>query len=276
MIGSQTLSGKTVLITRPGQYARYLSDKITELGGQSIIFPTVEVRLCMEGLDEAVFTRHDVAVFISRNAVAAVAEFFDQSGQIWPQSLQCAAVGNKTAHALRKTFGMQDVIAPSDNQGIQALMALDFMQNLTGRRVIFFDGGGARSVLLIRQLQAQRCAVVTHAIVYERLTPQRSPDSLAQILKHKGVDYVILTSVAGATNLLGLLNQECVKILKSIWMVVYSKRIAGYLASQCFKRIAISREASDDAAIEAIIAMQSHESPQQPGFDNEVEIVTMH
>ncbi len=275
MAGSPTLSGQAVLITRPGQYADYLSMKITELGGQSIIFPTLEVRHRTEGLHEKTFSQHDVAVFISRNAVAAVAEFFDQSTETWPQSLQCAAVGSKTADAIRAAFGIQDVIAPSNDQGVQALMALDYMRNLTDRRVIFFDGGGARSALFIHELQGKGCAMVTHAIVYERLIPKRSADSLAHILKHQGIDYVILTSVAGASNLISLLNPECVKILKSAWMVVYSERIARQLADQEFERIAIARTASDDAAIEAILSTQTYKASQRPGYENKAEIITM-
>ena len=74
-----------------------------------------------EGLDCESFNDHDVAVFISRNAVSAVADFLRESGLDWPTSLKCAAVGNKTAQAIRDAFGVSDVIAPVEEVRCRSL-----------------------------------------------------------------------------------------------------------------------------------------------------------
>ena len=263
-VRTQALSGTTVLITRPAKYATYLSDEIAALGGKPIVFPTLETIIQTDGLDVATLTRHDIAIFISRSAVAAVAEFIEGAGIQWPKSLRCAAVGNKTAQALRAALGVETIIVPDKDYGIEALMAMQTMQALTGQRVVFFDGGGSRSALLVDKLQARGCSVVTHVIVYERINPLANTSELVHALQQDGVDYVILTSLAAAANLIEMLNQECIRILKAACMIVYSERIAMELARQCFRQIVVSRSASDDAVIEAILLNQSDPSPKRP------------
>ena len=127
----------------------------------------------------------------------------------------------------------------------------------------FFDGGGTRSAWLVDKLQARDCSVVTHAIVYERINPLANTSELAQALQQDGVDYVILTSLAAAANLIEMLNQECIRILKAACMIVYSERIAMELARQCFRQIVVSRSASDDAVIEAILLKQGDPSSKR-------------
>ncbi len=274
MASVKPLSGTTVLITRPGEYAGYLDEKILELGGHSIVLPTLEVKHQTEGLDENSFTTHDLAIFTSRNAVAAVAEFIDRSKIPWPESLRCAAVGTKTAESVRTAFGVQNVIAPNERFGAEALMTLQTMQNLDGQRVIFFDGGGKRSALLVHMLRTKGCVVVTHAIVYERVRPQCSTDSLAQVLQDGGVDYAVVTSVAGTLNLVDMLEPKDVNALKSATMVAYSQRIAKELAVQGFEQIVVCQSASDDAAIEAILVNKAR-SHHQTGHGKVHEMVDM-
>ncbi len=250
------LDGATVLITRPEAYSSYLSEEIKRLGGIPVIFPTLDVEYCTQGLDEESFNGHDLAVFTSRNAVAAVAEYLKREGMNWPKSLRCAAVGNKTADAVRGAFGVGEVIAPTKDFGGTALMTLESMQNLSGQRVIFFDGGGPRSVLLVGMLEDKDCMAVTHAVVYGRVQPPSDPSVLQSVLGESGVDFVVFTSVASSANLLEMLDTELVNKLKRAVVIVYSKRIQQELEKWGFEQIVVSEIPSDDAVLEAIIKTQ--------------------
>ena len=263
------LDGATVLITRPEAYSSYLSEEIKRLGGVPVIFPTLDVEYCTQGLDEESFHGHDLAIFTSRNAVAAVVEYLKQEAMNWPKSLRCAAVGNKTADAVRGAFGVGEVIAPTKDFGGAALMKLESMRNLSGQRVIFFDGGGPRSVLLVDLLEDKDCKVVTHAVVYRRVRPPSDPRALQSVLGHSGLDFVVLTSVASAANLLEMLDMELVNELKRAVVIVYSKRIQQELEKWGFEQIVVSDIPSDDAILAAIMRIQS-DTVKQTGKQRKV------
>ena len=137
-----------------------------------------------------------------------------------------------------------------------ALMTLESMQNLSGQRVIFFDGGGPRSVLLVGTLEDKDCKAVTHAVVYRRVRPPSNPEELQRVLGQSGVDFVVLTSVASSANLLEMLDIELVNELKRAVVIVYSKRIQQELEKRGFEQIVVSDIPSDDAVLEAIMRVQ--------------------
>ncbi len=244
------LNGAAVLITRPQAYADCLRDEVCRLGGRPIVFPTLGIEHCTQGLDDGSFTEHDLAIFISRNAVAAVAEYFKRTGGQWPESLRCAAVGGRTAAALRREFGARKVIAPTENYGASALMDHPSMQKIAGEKVIFFDGGGARSVLLVRMLEDKGCEVVTHAVVYNRVRPQSDASELKDALRSRGVDFIVLTSVEAADNLFDMLDKAFINELRHASVIAYSRRIQKALQPRGFENIFVSDVPSDETVIE--------------------------
>lgn len=254
-----TLSGVTVLLTRPDAYSEYLKESIEQLGGHPIELPTIDIRFTTEGLDRECIASHDIAVFISRTAVAAVSDYMGQAGFDWPASLKCAAVGDKTAKAIRDAFGVSDVIAPAGEYGAESLMQLESMKNLSRKRVIFFDGGGARSVLMVLMLEDRGCRTVTHAVVYERMQSRCDVTELIQTLEAGRLDFAVFTSVEGAENLIAMLDFEYAESLKNSCAIVYSKRIETYLTGQGFNRVVVSEIASDDAALASIIAERKNQ-----------------
>ncbi len=244
------LAGAVVLITRPAAYAEYLNNEVRRLGGRGMVFPTLAIEHCTDGLDEESFTGHDLAIFTSRNAVAAVADYLEQSAFEWPVSLRCAAVGNRTAEAARHTFNVDNVIAPTEYYGASALMAHQSIQNLVGQKVIFFDGGGPRSALLVCMLEDKGCKVVTHAVVYNRVRPPSDAGELQDIFTRDGVNFVVLTSVEAAENLIDMLDRAAVDALKRADMIVYSQRIEQALLQRGFDNTVVADMPSDDSVIE--------------------------
>ncbi len=251
------LAGATVLITRPERHAAYLRDEVRRLGGRPIVFPTLDIEHHTEGLERDSFTEHDLAIFTSKNSVAAVAEYLESADMMWPDSLECAAVGGNTAALARASFGIPQVIAPTEDYGAALLMRLQSMQNLTDRRVIFFDGGGARSVILIRLLEDAGCEVITHAVVYDRVRPDSDATELQDILIRDGVDFVVITSVTAADNLIDMLDKEFIDALKHACMIVYSSRIEQHLSERGFDQIVVAKLPSDQAVLTSMIRRRS-------------------
>ena len=253
---NSSLSGKCVLITRPANFEDYLVQQIELRGGSSIQLPSIEINFVAEKSEIEHLVNSDcgrrMVIFTSRNAVAATAHCMTSINLQWPQYLQCAAVGPKTAESIRKTFGVSDVLSPRSKFGVEGLMEMDEMQNLAGIPTTIIDGGGEGSKKLSELLRQKGSPSIEHLVVYQRILPDADVQSVADCMKGRPVDFTVITSVAGASNLFELIGAKLTEKLKLSCMVAYSDRIAEYLKQQGFDQIVIPSESSDDAVVEAI------------------------
>ena len=251
-----SLDGVSVLVTRPFDYARYLADEIEIRGGHPILLPTMQVDYIVEdsGFRQLLESDLDrqIVVFTSRNAVDAVAEWMARQHAHWPANLECAAVGPKTAIAIRSAFRLTDVLHPNERFGIDGLMELDRMQDLSRIPSAVIDGGGANSAKLVGLLQQRGSPSVAHCVVYRRSFPDIDTRYVSEYISRNTLDYVIITSVTGASNLFELLGSQSTDKLRVSCMIAYSERIAEFLRSKGFERIAVAGESSDDAVLEVI------------------------
>lgn len=247
------LGGAVVLVTRPTEQASYLIEQIAALGGRPIALPTLEIDYVSDGLDTTCLTTHDLAIFISRNSVRSVSDFCDERKIDWPDSLKCAAVGEQTAKVAEVAFGIKGVLCPQSEYGIDALLDVEEMQSLEGQRVIFFDGGGDRSVRLIRALELRRCEKITHAIVYDRRKTDIDVDRFFKVEAIDAIDFVVITSVEGASNLLEMVGCKREQALRSACVVAYSERIRSFFEQKGFERIIVPSKSSDGAVLDVVL-----------------------
>ncbi len=252
----RSLEGVSVLVTRPSAYAGYLIGEIETRGGHAIALPTVDVEFTVEDSGFPTLLRTDserkVVIFTSRNAVDAVAEWLKGKNGIWPTALECAAVGRKTAQAIQSAFGVDDVVHPEANHGIDGLMEMDSMQNLSRMPSVVIDGGGENSAKLSEMLKQRGSPSVAHFIVYRRNCPDVDIEYVAEYLNQGSIDYVVITSVSGASNLFGLLGTQLAARLRASCIIAYSERIADFLCSEGFERVIVASESCDDAVVEAM------------------------
>src|SRR5258705_3571184 len=96
MTTSQSLAGRTIVVTRPAQQARALARLIEDAGASAFLFPAIEIR---DVEDIGPFTRlidrldeFDLAVFISPNAIERALRLIPARRKLPPQ-IQIAAIG---------------------------------------------------------------------------------------------------------------------------------------------------------------------------------------
>lgn len=197
---SGSLSGAGILVTRPAHQAGALAAGILAAGGHPILFPVLEIRDVEdpEPLRNVIarLDTFDLAVFVSPNAVHRVMPLISQAKAL-PAQLQFAVVGKGSARALQE-YGIQKSIMPSSRSDSEALLELDALRQMQGRRVVIFRGDTGRE--LLGETLVQRGAVVEYITCYRRIRPQTD---LAAVLASPGnaIHAVVVTSSEGLRNL---------------------------------------------------------------------------
>ncbi len=219
------LSGRGIVITRPREHAFALAERIRAVGGEPILFPTIEI-LPTENPDAvsrviARLERFQLAIFVSPTA-ALRGHTLVSASRSWPEGLRVAAVGAGTAKALVER-GLRDVISPEGEADSEALVALAELQDLRGRAVVIFRGQGGREWLR-RELEA-RGAQVEYAECYRRARPEADAGALLARWQSGAVEAVSITSAEGLANCFAMLGPTGGRYLRATPMFVPHPRI---------------------------------------------------
>lgn len=243
------LAGLGVLVTRPAHQAEGLCQLIEQAGGRALRFPVIEIlpprataalHALIDDLDD-----FDIAVFISANAVQHGLAQVNERRSL-PPDLRLAAIGKSTATALREALGREPDICPSERFDSEALLALEAMQAVRGRRIVIFRGAGGREKLA--ETLRTRGATVVYADVYRRARPAADTG----ILRPEAIDLVTATSGEGLANLLAMAG-EAGEWLRERPLVVVNARLAQVAQKLGFVRPAVvAAEASDTALLAAM------------------------
>lgn len=144
------LKNLTIVITRPKHQAQDLAEKITSLGGKTILFPTIDIADISDttSLQNLIAQLKDfnLAIFISPNAVQKAAHFIKAQYNIWPHSVKIAAIGSSTAKALHD-LGWRVDIYPVDKFNSETLLGLPALQHIAKQKIILFCGEGGRELI---------------------------------------------------------------------------------------------------------------------------------
>jgi uroporphyrinogen-III synthase len=220
---SLPLAGLGVLITRPAAQAAGMRERIAEMGGVPVLFPTLAI---LPPRDTEALARHladlakrDLAIFVSPTSV----EHGLAAIPAWPAGLRAAAVGQGTAAALRAA-GIANVLAPTDGGDSEHLLALPELAAMNGRRVLIFRGEGGRE-LLADTLKA-RGARVDYAECYRRGLPETDPTPLLALWRRGGIQAVTVLSSEGLDNLFTLLGADNADLIRATPLFAPHPRIA--------------------------------------------------
>ncbi len=234
-----------VLVTRPRQRAAGLCRLIEQAGGVPLQFAAMEIADPADSGTREYAREHlsefSLAIFISPTAVEKTLEYL----QTLPDSLGLSAIGSRTAQAL-ESRNLSLAIMP-DGHDTESLLAQPQMQRgrIAGTKIIIFKGEGGRE-LLADSLRA-RGADVFCADMYRRSAPA-SAAGLDQLLQD--TDVITVSSNEGLQNLYDLAADK--QGLLSRGLVVPGER-AGALAKKLgFSKIAVARNATDGAIVEAL------------------------
>lgn len=248
------------MVTRPAHQAARLCELIRAAGGEAVAFPVLEIAPIEDPgpvrADLAKLRDFDVALFVSANAVEHAADFVGASEL--PATLRLAAVGQRTADALRQRYGRVDIEAPPPYNS-ESLLATAALLQVRGARILIVRGTGGRE-LLADTLRA-RGAEVHYTEVYRRLEPERDFD--AELTLHPDIGLIVVTSNEGLRNLVNMAGERRRPWLLATPLVVISRRTAELAETLGFTRPAgVARAATDEALLEAMIAWRQSPEPQ--------------
>ena len=247
-------AGCRILITRPAHQSGPLLRAIEARGGQPLPFPTIVIGPPADDRPWRAlanrFEEFDWLVFASANAVSAFADRLEADGLAWPAGPGFAAIGAKTAGALREHTG-KAVLTPPDfrSESFLELPEMD-AERVAGRRILLVRGEGGRE--LLPETLAGRGAEVVRLPVYARRAPAASPQPVREALARGELDAAVFTSPETFTNLLGLLDEEARTALRGLALVVISPVTARSLTERAFPEPIVAPEASDEGLLRAL------------------------
>ncbi len=208
------LTGKRILVTRPKAQAAALIDRLTALGAEPVIFPTIEISALKDTslIDQAInqLSAYQWVIFTSVNGVSA---FWQRLTALGKGSnafagIQVAAIGPATAQALMEK-GVQPSFVP-DEYVAEAL--LPGLGEVRGQRVLLPCAEIARKAL-VEALQ-NHGALPEEIAIYHTLPSQ--PDSQALAELEKGIDIATFTSSSTVQNFFALLDGRAFELLKGV------------------------------------------------------------
>ncbi|MDH3444137.1 MAG: uroporphyrinogen-III synthase [Deltaproteobacteria bacterium] len=196
------LSGKRIVITRARAQAGSLAQRIEDLGGQVIEFPTIEIQPPADPrpMEEAIknLRRYEWLIFTSVNGVERFLEGMARhkidSNEL--ASVQVAAIGPETAKRL-EAAGVTRCLVPTSYraEGILDVLHPDTMR---GKRVLIPRAAKAREVL--PETLRQWGAVVDVVEAYRTVTPETDTSRLKDMLRRHEIDMVTFTSSSTVSN----------------------------------------------------------------------------
>lgn len=248
-----SLTGLTVINTRPAHQAKALSESLTAAGATVIEFPLIAItpvsdldRLQgqLSHLNEA-----NIAIFTSANAV----EFGLQAlggAKNWPNNVVTAAVGPATAAKISSQALPVGLVAPAPYNS-EALLTLPELQDVRGKKVVLLRGEGGREKLA--DTLRQRGAEVNYIECYHRSLPDSRPADLYQCWDQKRVLCIVITSNEALQNLFKLIDEIHVSDLLDSTLVVISQRAVNKASELGFKVVPeLTPDASNTAIVETI------------------------
>lgn len=193
-----------VLITRPRTQADEFAEKLRSAGFEPIFFPVIEIQpignnVALERALEKL-NCYEWVVFTSVNAVDVV---FDEYSVFFLKEnagVRFAAIGPKTAEALRK-YSIKPDFVPEEYVAEAILPGLGDLQ---GKWVLLPRAEIARQVL--PEAIANAGGIAHEIIVYQTLPAQVDEDGLSAL--KSGVDVITFTSASTVENFFAIAKQN--------------------------------------------------------------------
>jgi len=250
---AQTLAQLRVVVTRPAHQAAHLCDLIEQAGGIATRHPAIEIaapsniQAAQEKLGR--LKNFSIAIFTSVNAVEWLFQLAPQPFH-WPANVQVAAIGKRTASAL-KSHAINVNIIPADGFNSESLLQTAVMSSISNRQVAIFKGEGGRA--LLAPALTQLGASIEEIDLYQRKRPNDGLRNIQQAGKSGNIDLIIVTSNEGLQNLFEMATEKEREWLRSTPLAVISERSAELARNLGFGHEPIvASEASDEGLLASI------------------------
>ena len=208
------LFGKTIVVTRTGNQAESMIDRLRELGAEPFFFPVIETIDPEDWapLDNALrnLSKYQGLIFTSVNGVHFFAERIKTIGQDIRElkGLRVFTIGPKTAQAVRDLGILVDVIP----EKFVAESLVESIQDIKGRRFLLPRATIAREFLpeQLRKLGA----IVDVAPAYQTILPPTQVGELQKRLEAGSIDVITFTSSSTVENFLTLTGERILPAIK--------------------------------------------------------------
>ena len=207
---SLPLFGKTILVTRAREQASELSERIRELGGRAVEFPTIAV-LPPESwadLDHCLgrLALYDWIIFTSANGVKFFLERLFSLGRDVRdlKGPRICAIGPRTAESL-ETLRVRVDFLPGEYRAEAIFEGLK-RESLNGKKILIPRARMARDILPEELRKAGAAVDVVEA--YRTVRPDENADEVRDLLKNGRISAVTFTSSSTVSNLAEMLGKE--------------------------------------------------------------------
>jgi uroporphyrinogen-III synthase len=238
-MSARDLAGVGVLVTRPAEQAQSLAGAVRRLGGVPTVFPGVEIEPLTSAAGRSLPSRLadiDLLVFVSPTSVRlGLPLLIEKYGPV--DQLRVAAVGPSTAAALRDC-GWNEIIAPCEASGSEALAGLPQLSQVAGWSVLVVRGEGGSDSL--ESILNSRGARVSFLECYRRGVPHTAFNSVEPLIRNGRIGAWMATSGEILDNLF-LLAGEHGGLLRDTPLFVNHPHVAVCGFSKAVKVIFVTR-----------------------------------
>lgn len=250
---SRPLFGKTVLVTRPREQARSMSDRLADLGARVLHQPAIEITAPANWspVDEAIASleQYDWLVFSSQNGVEYFLDRLRSKGHDWRKlgGVSIAAIGPATSDALAR----RDLVADLQPAKYQAESLAEALQPIaSGKRFLLIRASRGREVLAESLRQAG--AEVQQVVAYESRDVAAPDPPIADALAAGSIDWIMVTSSASARSLVNLFGDN----LQQASLVAISPLTGGVLTELGYPPAVVADEYTSEGMITALLDVQ--------------------
>jgi uroporphyrinogen III methyltransferase / synthase len=206
---SLPLAGSVVLVTRPGEQAQELSERLTALGAAVLEQPGITISDPPDWAPvDAALSRvetYDWLVFSSSNGVKRLLDRLLLRGGNVDQlaALRVAAIGPGAAAELAR-FGLKANVMPREHRAEALAAALT--PGAAGKRFLLARASRGREVL--RDELTAAGGIVEQVVVYSSHDVEKADPQVAAALTAGKVDWVTITSSAIAGSVVALFGEQ--------------------------------------------------------------------
>ena len=227
-MNQHSLSGLTVLITRPLNQADSLRRAIESAGAKTLSLPLIEInRLndaqAIQELRNKVLQldSYQSLIFVSNNAVSFGGEVINNYWPQFPIGIEVIAIGPTTAEAASEQLGCE-VIQPSSGMTSEDILRLPALSNVSDKKIAIVRGQGGRE--LLADTLRERGAIVDYLEAYRRTPVDYTSVDFCNRLQKAGVNVLTVSSGESLDRLTHLLAANG-KMLQQFKLLVPSERI---------------------------------------------------
>lgn len=239
-MNATSLSGLTVLVTRPSNQIDSMRKAIESCGAKVLPLPLIEIKplvdkAAIQDLKDKVLEldHYRFLIFVSNNAVSFGSEVINNFWPQFPIGIDVIAVGPTTAQAARERLGCE-VIQPSDGMTSEDILRLPQLVDVSGQKIGIVRGQGGRE--LLADTLRERGAVVDYLEAYSRTPIDYTGKEFCKQLQDAGVNVLTVSSGESLDRLTHLLvdNKE---IMRELILLTPSERVASQAKEAGYRRV---------------------------------------